>query len=248
MLLVVTTIYVDPAYCKKYLDYAKQLAKFYVPIFAERYGKEYVSHNVHSFIHLDNDVEKFGALDKFSAFKYENFYQILAKLIREGEKPLQQLVNRCAEMKSCGFWPDIFKSPDHVSMQHSQPIQTKGVHCDGPLLKGFTNPQFHSCTVQGGCTVKFSQADKCCILHDGSVVLVENFATSQQGQTLVIGRTPLKKENLYEFPCESSMLGIVYAHTLSNLRAWPASLISQKCVHMPWKSGFAIFPLHHKEK
>ena len=70
---VITTIYVDPVYCRMYLHYAKALAKFYVTTFAELYGKEYASHNVHSLIHLGDDVGKFGNLDKFSAFNLRIF-------------------------------------------------------------------------------------------------------------------------------------------------------------------------------
>ena len=138
--------------------------------------------------------------------------------MRKGERPLQQLVNRYSEMKACGFTPEKFKSYDHLS-KHPQTVQPSRIHCDGPLVNQCVNPQYRSCVVPGGCIVKATQADNCCILLDKSIVLVENFATDQGGQVVLIGRALLKKENLYEVPCQSSLLGIFYAHTLSKLCA-----------------------------
>lgn len=56
-----------------------------------------MSHNVHSLVYLVNDVKRFGLLDNFSAFKFENYMQILKKYIREADKPLQQVVRRYIE-------------------------------------------------------------------------------------------------------------------------------------------------------
>lgn len=48
-------------------------------------------YNVHSLIHLTADVDRFGPLDAFSAFKYENFLgiRIIPKKNTEVYKTLQ---------------------------------------------------------------------------------------------------------------------------------------------------------------
>lgn len=48
----------------------------FVKKFAELYGKENVSYNVHSLIHLADDVKTFGHLDGYSAFKFANYEEI----------------------------------------------------------------------------------------------------------------------------------------------------------------------------
>ncbi|KYN11044.1 hypothetical protein ALC57_16823 [Trachymyrmex cornetzi] len=61
----------------EYLAYVQDLILFFVKTFIKLYGIENVSHNVHSLIHLVDDVKKFGSLDNFSAFKFENCMQVL---------------------------------------------------------------------------------------------------------------------------------------------------------------------------
>ena len=59
--------------------YASSLLRVFVADFAEIYGIHFVSHNVHNLIHLAQDVLKFGCLNNFSAFPFENFLQMLKK-------------------------------------------------------------------------------------------------------------------------------------------------------------------------
>lgn len=68
----------------------------------------YISHNVHSLIHLVQDVERFGSLDNFSAFKYENYMQTLKKYIRKAERPLQQVVGDILKRKLTQIYHRLF--------------------------------------------------------------------------------------------------------------------------------------------
>jgi len=73
----------------QYLSYAQDLICFFIKTFIQLYGVKNISHNVHSLIHLVDDVKRFGSLDNFSAFKFENYMQILKKYLRKAEKPLE---------------------------------------------------------------------------------------------------------------------------------------------------------------
>ncbi|XP_032689875.1 uncharacterized protein LOC116853111 isoform X3 [Odontomachus brunneus] len=77
-----------------YMEYADKLLQHFIKSFGRLYGKHNISHNIHNLCHLTEDVKNFGILDNFSAFKFENFMQIVKKMIRESEKPLQQLFRR----------------------------------------------------------------------------------------------------------------------------------------------------------
>ncbi|EZA56087.1 hypothetical protein X777_03737 [Ooceraea biroi] len=75
----------------EYVTYAQDLILFFIKTFMKLYGIHNMSHNIHNLIHLVDDVKKFGPLDNFSAFKFENYMQILKKYIRKADRPLQQL-------------------------------------------------------------------------------------------------------------------------------------------------------------
>jgi len=68
-----------------YLDYAKLLLRYYVETFIILYDIENASHNTHNLLHFCDDVKKFGSLQEFSAFPFENYVQSILKMIRKND-------------------------------------------------------------------------------------------------------------------------------------------------------------------
>ena len=97
LLFLGITILVSDEFAKKYCKYAKEILKTFVENLKILYGKGFIVYNVHGLIHLAEDVEKFGALDNFSAFIFENKLKSVKKLIRKPTHVLQQLSNRLSE-------------------------------------------------------------------------------------------------------------------------------------------------------
>lgn len=87
----------DPNDCYQNNELAKQLLIDFVNEFFELYGEHTITFNVHNLIHIADDVKNLGHLDNYSAFKFENYMQILKKRIRKGTQPLKQLINRLKE-------------------------------------------------------------------------------------------------------------------------------------------------------
>ena len=54
-------------------------------------------HNVHSLINFADDVKRFGPLDRYSAFPFENKLGILKRMLRKYDLPMQQIVKRIHE-------------------------------------------------------------------------------------------------------------------------------------------------------
>ena len=91
----------DPLLCriKENIDYCETLLKIFVQQSVKLYGKRFISFNVHSLIHLAKDVEKFGPIDSFSCYPFENHLQKLKNLVRKSAKPLPQVVKILSEMQ-----------------------------------------------------------------------------------------------------------------------------------------------------
>ncbi|KAE9522831.1 hypothetical protein AGLY_016793 [Aphis glycines] len=87
-------------YCKnsQFINYARKLVSHFVTSFKSLYGSHNVSYNVHGLLHLVNDVEEFGPVDNFSAYRFENYLGKLKKKIRKDDKPLQQIARRYTEI------------------------------------------------------------------------------------------------------------------------------------------------------
>jgi len=56
---------------------------------------------MHNLLHFYDDAVKFGTLQKFSAFAFENYMQTILKMIRKNNKPLEQIVCRINKKNSC---------------------------------------------------------------------------------------------------------------------------------------------------
>lgn len=100
---VVATILSSSQHIELHLDYAKLLLRYYIETFITLYGKENASHNTHNLLYLCDDVKKFGQLQKFSAFPFENYMQSILKMIRKNNKPLEQIVCRISEQNNVNF-------------------------------------------------------------------------------------------------------------------------------------------------
>lgn len=84
--------------CLQFNEFAKNLIEDFVREFALLYSPHCMSFNIHSLIHLANDVKLLNApLDDFSAFKFENFMQFLKQIPKCGYNVLEQINNRIGE-------------------------------------------------------------------------------------------------------------------------------------------------------
>lgn len=63
------------------------------------YGDHMFCSNLHSLIHLVDDVERFGPLGKFDAYPFESKLFCIKNLIRSGNKPLSQVAKRIIEIQ-----------------------------------------------------------------------------------------------------------------------------------------------------
>lgn len=218
------------------LEYAQKLLKHFVKTFTILYGKENVSHNVHNLLHLTEDVQTFGSIEKFSPFPYENHMMFIKKLVRKGDKPLQQIVNRISELTNrCLNETEVNIYP-----------KLKSEHSRGPVIENSSldikqYEKIHFKTF----LLSLDEADNCCVLKDNSIVIIKNIIVHDQ-QIKIIGKTFLSLENFYTSPCESSKLNIFLTRNLSTeLCSFDVNQISFKCIKLNFKNKFVVFPLIH---
>lgn len=60
-------------YTPSNIDYANELLTQFVQDFETIYGGEYILQNIRNLLHICLDVKKYGSLDNFSAFRFENY-------------------------------------------------------------------------------------------------------------------------------------------------------------------------------
>jgi len=122
--------------CPKMKDYAAQLLCNFVSEVPTIYGEDFKVYNIHSLLHLKDDVDNFGILDNFSCFQFENRLGHIKRLLRSGNHPLAQLNRRKAEIDSISLL--------NAGKDDENDCTTPGVkyeHLDGPNF-GISGRQF----------------------------------------------------------------------------------------------------------
>ncbi|XP_072141646.1 uncharacterized protein [Dermacentor andersoni] len=240
----------SPQHCSQHLEYSRKLLGHFVEVYITLFGKHAVSHNIHGLIHVADDVNTYGPLDNYSAFPFENYMCRLKKYVRKPERPLEQLHNRILEERSFNkpspsssaqppsSWDVIFIGTERAKL--------KGRHEEGPLPPGCVGPQYKALEVDS-VTFKPGKRDSTSMLDDGTIVKMENIAHSDDRQPVIIGRKYEKLEDLYLYPCSSSLLNVHLASQASGLQFWPISKIKTKCVRLPVGKKFAVFPFVHQK-
>lgn len=229
----------------EYLSYAQDLILFFIKTFIKIYGIENMSHNVHSFVYLVNDVKKFGPLDNFSAFKFENYMRILKRFIRKADKPLQQVVRRYFEEEINSdaslniLLPSVLTNSNLTSLHHDGPLATILSNCNNPQFKIV---KYNRMTLKAG-----TLADSCCGLNCNTIVVIQNIACcTKRNIPVIISYEFLEREDLFTTPCPSSLLGIYIVHSYSDLKSWPLENVTKKYVQLRYgEDKYAVFPLIH---
>ena len=88
-----------------YVNYAKELLRYFINEAKDLYGETFCVYNVHSLVHLPDDVIKFQcSLNDICAFPFENHLQFIKKLVNTSRNPIAQCAKRIAEKNaSRGF-------------------------------------------------------------------------------------------------------------------------------------------------
>lgn len=85
----------------EYLNYAKELLQYFVEHSPAIYGDTFSTYNVHSLLHLPDDVQHFEtSLNEISAFQYENYLFKLKKYVRKSQNPIAQIAKRMKETET----------------------------------------------------------------------------------------------------------------------------------------------------
>lgn len=239
----------DFAFNDSWLNYAKDLLNCFINKSKCIYDYQFFSLNVHSLCHLVDCCKKFGRLDNFSAFPFENYMQKLLRYVRKSHQPLQQVICRISEENN------LFNSLPLNTEKYVKPISPNCVqiHSEGPLAPGCKGPQYKKMICNSFTISCNTLANRFVMLKDGSIFEVNNICYNNINKLGIVGQPYKKVSDLFDKPCRSSLLNIciVKKHESSSLIFISASDISTKLLILPFnelENNLVMFPLIHCNK
>ncbi|KYM99412.1 hypothetical protein ALC62_09843, partial [Cyphomyrmex costatus] len=237
-LSLASSIMVSQYYSKSenYVLYAHNLMKHFVCQSIKIYGPDFVSHNIHNFLHLSECVTLYGSLDNFSAFPFENYMQYLKKKVRKSAQPLQQVIRRVIEEDN---------NTECMNIINNDSIKLRTEHFNGPLTNNCTSPQYMQAQTNYYCLNISKMSDRFVELKNKLIIEVKNIA-SYENSVYLIGYRYSKRDSFYLKPCLSSLFDIQYIEKENDLlETWNIDFIKRKLVVLPYKHKFVSFPLLH---
>ncbi|KAJ8687860.1 hypothetical protein QAD02_023655 [Eretmocerus hayati] len=220
------------------LLYVEKLLQKFVADFALLFGDYFVTFNVHNLLHLVDDVRRYGLLESFSAFRFENFMFLLKNRIRKGDQPLQQIMRRSGELEMINNTESKNCAEPELSCKHNS----------GPI----THPSVevvsqHKCMKLKNSKVNCADGKNGCLMVDGKVVTdALNFVKTSDGSIHVVGKVFKIKGDVFDLPCKSSEFGIVVLDKPEEaMYSWNINRISGKMMELPYKRDYAALPILH---
>jgi hypothetical protein len=218
-------------------DRAQTLLENFVQHFGQLYGTDLISYNVHALLHLPEEVKRYGVLDNFSSFPFENFLYQVKRMIRKPTCVLQQAVLRMSEKSRLG---------SKSSAEHQEVPFLVDQHAKGPLPKG---EAFQPCTQYktAKCRnfdISVAQPNNCICLG-GEVVLVMNILACTSGP-MVVYKAFKNVGPFFTYPVLSPALGIHEVSRLDDkLKAARLDEVCVKCLLLPLSESYVVLPLLH---
>lgn len=184
---VAVRILCDPEKYLVYNDYTDQLLRWFVEEYKKLYGSNSISYNVHNLIHIAKDCKKFGPLDNFSTFKFENYMFNIRSIVKNAPKPLEQVVNRVHE-------------------ENLLPV-VKNLLPTYPVVKTLDNGKIASLQFNG-FTLSAKKNENCCLLKDKNILFITNIELIENNQIQIKGTCFSEFDSLFSLPCDSKNFNI----------------------------------------
>ncbi|XP_035703854.1 uncharacterized protein LOC118434429 [Folsomia candida] len=109
---------------RNWYNYARHLMFEFTKNIGKLYHDQFLVYNVHSLIHLTDDADKFGSLEKVNAFAFENSMQSLKKMLRGKSRHLPQVIRRVIELEKSNVSNTTFRIENNLHI--SKKINDRG--------------------------------------------------------------------------------------------------------------------------
>lgn len=244
LLTVIMRIICDPEFSRNddVLNQAEKCTRNFVRLATDICGEPFVVYNVHSFLHIVDDVrhQKRPLID-FSAFIAENYFRHLMMGIRSPHMPLKQLLNFIA----CQMVADVDEFPDGAKSRKSDPAFD--------LRRTNGNGEYSVCKTPMYTIDCLREADRYVdAVVNGAEVPVRclRFIGGEPVEVDVVLQEVLKEE-MFDKPVPASLLSIrMIKNDRGREMRIPAKMLRRKLFRLPivdlkGDKKFVVLPLLH---
>lgn len=179
-----------------YLPLARTLFNEYIEGCINLDGIDTITSNIHHLSHIVDDVENLGNLDTINAYQFENALFQMKSLLKQCNKPLEQLARRIEENKK-------IENPFSFEAHSQFPKMSKSfVTAERPGKVVFKQIEY-----KANFHLIGNFKDQWVLLIDNTIVKYE-YAFKYEREYFIRGQALIRKINFFTHPFDSSYLDI----------------------------------------
>ncbi|XP_051165776.1 uncharacterized protein LOC127284409 [Leptopilina boulardi] len=201
------------------------------------YGEDCQTMNNHNLSHVADDVDLIRkSLSSVTAFPFENCLGLLKSMIKGPNDIVPQLIQRISEIENCPESLEEFKLAINCPVQRKQNSIQEETDKSGAIV---------SLTLRQ-MKIRNCKPDNTVILKDNTFFEVTGFSKSQENNISIEGHKIEDLGNSFDFPCDSSILGIRKLGLCSTKKeSIDVQKIKNKCVSLEVKEERHALNLLH---
>lgn len=241
-----------------HLKVAQMMLEEFIETYTDFYGVGYVTSNVHNLCHLVDEVELYGELQSFSAYKFENTLGKLKRMLRSGNRPLAQIAKRLMEDDTLTDYYDDYgvskENDSRLSVKVSKRMQCdfslEGLDTidvigdDGANIKCYSNVEINEKLALSAT----KHADRWFLTKASKIGRVMNVICISENEVMIRYSEYVSQNNFFTKPCDSRLLDIysVECDSQSNIKIANIDCIKSKLVCLKYRVNTYVFvPLLH---
>lgn len=230
---VAVLILADPVLCISHLDVAQKLLEHFVSSFGNIYGDEHVIYNVHSLVHIVDDVKLYGNLDSYSAFPFESYMYKIKKMLRKNNQCLAQVCNRIEEIYKIDIKIENNLTSEVVLKKK---VKISDFNC---RYNEVVFPHF---------TINNKIRNQWFLTHDGNVYKFE-YAKKNRNENIIFALKVINKKEFFSLPISSIHFNIFLSDgkVSGTVCAIQINEVKNKIFAMPLNNNIVFAPFRHTD-
>lgn len=220
---------------RDYLPKAREMFLEYVEYQIDLYGIHSISSNFHNLIHVVDEVERFGNLNKLSTYEFENCLGGIKSKLKLYNKPLEQIARRLVELANLNMTTFDFDSTFIPSVKQSYKISQ-----DISLVA------FKDIFVRPNVLLSNRKSGDQWFLTNKNQIVEMQYAFIRNGEYYICGIPIVDKTDFFTYPFSSHFINI-YESKLSKSEAIDFKIdeYKVKLIRLGISEGFVFIPLLH---
>lgn len=216
-----------------FLPLARTLFIEYIESHIDLYGIESIVSNLHNLSHIVDDVQYLGDLTTINAYPFENELYQMKLVLKQCNKPLQQLARRYHES-------DILRKPFSFETDCFPKVMSQFICLEAPNQMAFHQIEFKPRTVL--CD---NVKNKWFLLNTNAIAQFE-FAFKTGTEYFIRGKQLKQTDNFFHRPFDSKYLNIfISTCECSESKNFNVKDVKAKMFSIPYGNKLVFIPLIH---